>query len=170
MLLYYITDRRQLPASEIGRRRCLIEKITEAARAGVDYVQLRERDLGGRELQELARAAVEAVRETGTATRLLINSRVDIALACGADGVHLRSGDLLASDARAVAASRANFTVAVSCHTVQEVQLAWSHGADFAVFAPVFEKEGRMGSGVEGLKAACSAVPRFVVEIGRAHV
>lgn len=166
MLLCYITDRRQFPGNEAEQRRRLLEKIAEAAAAGIDYVQLRERDLSGRELEVLAHEAAAAMRFAGAATRLLINSRVDIALACQADGVHLRSDDIRASDARAIAGTRANFIVGVSCHTPEEVRSAWSHGADFAVFAPVFEKEGRPGSGLDALRRACAAAPKSVLALG----
>jgi thiamine-phosphate pyrophosphorylase len=166
MLLCYITDRKQFPGNEAEQSRRLLEKIAEAAAAGVDTIQLRERDLSGRELEKLAHEAVAAVRFAGTATRLLINSRVDIALACQADGVHLRSDDILASDARAIAGARENFIVGVSCHTPDEVQAARTHGADFAVFAPVFEKEGRPGSGLAALREACAVVPKFVIALG----
>jgi thiamine-phosphate pyrophosphorylase len=169
MLLYYITDRHAFPGSEPERRRRLLAKIAEAARTGVDYIQLRERDLAGRELEALAREAIRAVREASGRTRLLINSRVDIAIAAGADGVHLRSDDIYASDARAVWASvyRGSGTarslspvIAVSCHTPEEVRLAGSHGADLAVFAPVFEKNGMPGVGLERLRAATQSQPQ----------
>jgi len=91
VLLYYITDRKQFPSPEPRQRELLLAKITEAARAGVDYIQLREKDLPGRELESLARDAVRICRETRNEqqeTKLLINSRSDVALAAGADGVH----------------------------------------------------------------------------------
>ena len=167
MLLYYITDRRRLATSESECRRLLMRKIGEAASAGVDMVQLRERDLTSRELESVAQEAVATVRAAGGRTRLLINSRIDVALAVGADGVHLRSDDISASDARAIAASAPSFTVGVSCHGVEEVRSAWSHGADFAVFAPVFEKEGRAaGAGVDRLREACGVAPNFVLALG----
>ena len=105
MLLYYITDREQFPGPEACRRELLLAKISEAARAGVDYVQLREKDLLGRELEALARQAARICRETRNEkreTRLLINSRSDVALATGADGIHLPSDDISASDVRAI--------------------------------------------------------------------
>src|SRR5271154_1880793 len=89
VLLYYITDRAAFPGDEITRRRHLLDKISEAASAGVDYIQLREKDLSARELEALARQAVGGVREHSPSARLLINSRTDVALAAGADGVHL---------------------------------------------------------------------------------
>jgi thiamine-phosphate pyrophosphorylase len=155
-LLYYITDRRQFAGGESSRRRMLLDKIAEAVHAGVDYIQLREKDLSARELEKLAGEAVRIIREEGrrpggesrTVTRLLINSRTDIGLAVGADGVHLRSDDVSARDVRQVVAlaghrplATHHFFIAVSCHSKSDVERAESEGADFAVFAPVFEKK-----------------------------
>lgn len=167
MLLYYITDSRQLAPGER-----LLDKIAAAARAGVDYIQLREKHLCIRDLETLAREALAALRAESTTTKLLINSRVDVALATGADGVHLTSYDINAADARAITSSRREFVVAVSCHGVAELQLAWSHGADFAVYGPVFEKAEPIASGnvelrgVEGLREACVAVRMPVLALG----
>src|SRR6202000_1760548 len=83
----------------------LLEKIAECAAAGVDMIQLREKDLGSRTLEELAHKAMAALGKSQT--RLLINSRTDIALACGAHGVHLPANDLAASEIRSIFA-RAN--------------------------------------------------------------
>src|SRR3954471_23035842 len=107
MLLYYITDRNQFPGAEAARRLALLVKVRECACAGVDYIQLREKDLSARELENLARDVAGEGGAVDRGTRLLINSRVDIAIACGADGVHLRSGeeDPNPGDARAIFAS-----------------------------------------------------------------
>ncbi len=174
MLLYYITDRRRFPGSEAEQRAALLGKISEAARAGVDYIQLREKDLGARELLRLASQAVsllhDAQPEIGSAKpkpRLLMNSRLDVALACGAAGVHLRSDDISAADARVIAAKAAarDFFIAASCHTADDVRRAESDGADLVVFAPVFEKGGERGVGLEALRAAClRAVPNNTPE------
>lgn len=174
MQLYYITDRTQLGSDETTRRRRLLEKIGQAAAAGIDYVQLRERDLTSRELELLAREALTRLRNSGGRTRLLINSRVDVALAVGADGVHLRSDDLPASEGRAIwtkSSGKTDCLIAVSCHTIQDVLLAEGHGADFAVFGPVF---GKLGSthppvGLEGLATAAhrGAPPDRKVEAGQ---
>jgi thiamine-phosphate pyrophosphorylase len=173
VLLYYITDRRQFPGSAAEQRAALLRKISEAARCGVEYIQLREKDLSARELLALAkdaRNAISGAATSGLATRLLINSRLDIALACGADGVHLRSDDISAADARAAwmkAASALDSglgthdcVIAASCHTAGEVRRAASEGADFVVFAPVFEKGGERGVGLEALRAACRGLPK----------
>lgn len=176
-LLYYITDRTQLAADEPMRRRALLERIASAARAGVDYVQLREKDLQVCELEQMAAAAVATLRrvgeETGHRAKLLINSRIDVAIACGADGVHLPAGELGADEARVICekAGLPRPTIGVSCHTVQEVALAESQGADFAVFGPVFGKGGQPGVGLAALeevthRAAAAAQRMPVLALG----
>jgi thiamine-phosphate pyrophosphorylase len=162
LLLYYITDRTQFAGDESLRRHRLLQKIAECARFGVDYVQLREKDLATRELELLGREAVGRLRDAAASqTRLLINSRTDVAIACGADGVHLRSDDISCSEVRQVwnHAGRADRPlVGVSCHAVEEVRRAVSDDADFAVFAPVFEKKNITSgppAGLEGLRQTC---------------
>ncbi|HJS98031.1 MAG TPA: thiamine phosphate synthase [Terriglobales bacterium] len=168
MIFYYITDRKQFPGSAGGQRARLLAKIAEASRAGVDLIQLREKDLPARDLEALAQEAVRVVRENAgeNPTRLLINSRIDIAIAVGAEGVHLRGHDIAASEARVIfnKAEMCKPVIGVSCHTVSEVRLAESHGADFAVFGPVFEKSGGPGQGLASLRAACGKVPALGVE------
>jgi thiamine-phosphate pyrophosphorylase len=171
-LLYYITDRAQFPGDEATRRRVLLAKIAAATRAGVDYIQLREKDLSTRELEQLAREAAHIVQELRTENReprthLLINSRTDIAISVGADGVHLRSNDIFPWEVRHVWAScgagalaREKPRIAVSCHRRCDVDRAQSQGADFAVFAPVFEKKDHSGTepaGLAALREACRA-------------
>jgi thiamine-phosphate pyrophosphorylase len=96
----------------------------------------------------------------------LINSRVDVALATGADGVHLRSSDIGAGEARAIVAcashgqrslSPERFLISASCHTAAEVRLAEAHGADIVLFGPVFEKldSSTAPHGIAGLRAVC---------------
>jgi thiamine-phosphate pyrophosphorylase len=168
LVLYYITNRHQFPGGESEQRSRLLAKIAEAGRAGVDLVQLREKDLPAGELENLAREAVRAIAENSgkTRTRLLINSRTDIAIAAEADGVHLRGDDIAASEARVIfsKAGVQHPVIGVSCHSVAEVRLADSHGADFAVFGPVFEKAGIPARGLAGLRAACGRVPAPEVE------
>ena len=180
MLLYYITDRKQFRGDEPARRTALLEKIAEAAGCGVDYIQLREKDLAGRKLESLAYAAVRTVRENSPTTRILINSRTDIAMACAADGVHLTSTDVDPADVRsawwglgapagartassagqeqAPVCERAVPVIAVSCHSKEDVARAASAGADFVVFAPVFEKRNAPDArpaGLETLRDVC---------------
>lgn len=172
MLLYYITDRTQFAGTEAERARSVLAKVADAARSGVDYIQLREKDLSPRQLELLAGEAIRQVRancalEAGKRkpqTRLLINSRTDVALACGADGVHLQSHDISVPDVRSIwkhhnGAEHPAALVAVSCHSVDEVRRAADDGADFAVFGPVFEKKSVKNKatpvGLEGLRQAC---------------
>jgi thiamine-phosphate pyrophosphorylase len=167
VLLYYITDRTQFHGTEHDRWERLLERIAEAASSAIDFIQLREKDLPPRELEVLAHAAVERVRGSGAQTRLLINSRTDVALATGADGVHLRSKDVSPADVRSIwrVANKRDPVIAVSCHTELEVVTAKKTGADFVVFGPMFEKKDpsfptspnigeRWGSPLEQLRSA----------------
>ncbi len=148
MLLYYITDRTQFEGTDAERRTALLRTIGNAASAGVDYIQLREKDLSGRELESLVRQALCIVRAEGP-SRLMVNHRADIALATGADGVHLTGDDVAPSDVRALTAGAGrSLLISVSCHSVQQVRLADAHGADFAVFGPIFEKMNMIQAGV----------------------
>jgi thiamine-phosphate pyrophosphorylase len=170
VLLYYITDRTAFPGDELARRRRLLEKIREAVHAGVDYIQLREKDLSTRDLESLAREAVSeilAIDHRPLPTALLINSRTDVALAVEAEGVHLRSNDVSPQDLRAIwtksgasAPARTNSPraplIAVSCHSPAEVAQAAANGTDLAVFAPVFEKKDAYPAGLEALRQACA--------------
>jgi thiamine-phosphate pyrophosphorylase len=167
LLLFYITDRSQFPGDENGRRRALLAKVAEATRCGVEFIQLREKDLCTRELEALTRAAMRVIRENlptraeKPGTRLLINSRTDVAIACGADGVHLRSDDISPSDVQTIwehAGQSERAYISVSCHSPGQVARAAGHRADFVVFAPVFEKKDAPGtrpSGLDGLREAC---------------
>jgi thiamine-phosphate pyrophosphorylase len=159
--LLYITDRKQFPGDEKARERALLAKIAEATRCGVDFIQLREKDLSARDLETLARAARLAIESREQKTALLINSRSDIALACGAAGVHLPANDLLPSEVRKIWAKAGQATrpsITVSCHSADDVARAASEGADFAVFAPVFGKKDAphtSPAGLDGLREAC---------------
>jgi thiamine-phosphate pyrophosphorylase len=162
-VLCYITERSAFAGDESARSKLLLEKIVEAARAHVDFVQLREKDLTGRALEKLARSAVETIRNVGrkSQTKLLVNGRVDMALAAGADGVHLPVNDLSASEVRSIwahAGKSARPIISKACHTVEEVRVAAESGADFVLFAPVFEKNDAPGvraTGLEALHEAC---------------
>jgi thiamine-phosphate pyrophosphorylase len=144
LLLYYITDRSQFPGDEDSRRAQLLATVAHAARCGVDYIQLREKDLSTHNLEILAREILELRTENNQLnTGVLINTRTDVALACGANGVHLRSDDISPADVRTIwtnSGAGTRVTIGVSCHTRAEVARAAEEGADFAVFGPVFEK------------------------------
>jgi thiamine-phosphate pyrophosphorylase len=172
-LLYYITDRRAFPRDDIEQSRRLLDKIEEAAQAGIDYVQLREKDLASRPLEGLAFDALDRIRSARKGasgeqgTTLLINSRTDVAVSVGANGVHLPSTDVSPVDVRRVWNSSrdplARFTISVSCHTLDDIGKAESEKADLALFAPVFGKKDVPTTppiGLDGLRAACrSRIP-----------
>jgi thiamine-phosphate pyrophosphorylase len=167
-ILYYITDRRAFPGDSSAQRESLFAKVSEAARAGADYIQLREKDLTIHELEALAVAArnrIDAVNAGGPAprTNLLINSRADVAIAIGADGVHLPANDLNPMEVRNLwkkhlSGEPGNLTISVSCHTLEDVARAAASGADLAIFAPVFEKKDApetKPAGLDALRRAC---------------
>jgi thiamine-phosphate pyrophosphorylase len=159
MILYYITDRKQFPGEPADQRQLLLRTIRHCAEAGVDMVQLREKDLSGRELETLGREVVKAI--AGSATTLLVNGRIDVAIAVGAHGVHFPSGagQLPASEARAVfeKAGIHQSVIGVSCHSNTEVAYAEAHGANFAIFGPVYQKAGDPNPlGLSALTQICS--------------
>lgn len=179
-MLYAITDRRLFGAEEAEARRLLIAQAGIWASHRVAWIQLREKDLSGRELVELARGmqgAIHAASSLGAKrTLLLINGRPDVAIAAGADGVHLpsRTEALTPEEVRAIfAAARPDVlpAISVSCHTLAEVERARAQQVDCILFAPVFEKsipgETLRGTGLACLEAACkAAVPVPVFALG----
>ena len=179
-LLYYITDRTAFSGDERTRRLRLLDKIAEAARAGIDYIQLREKDLCTRDLESLARDAIQIIAKLRTENRelrtaLLINSRTDVALATEANGVHLPANDVSPKEVRTAwygTCGRERLpreipprgpVISVSCHSPEEVAQAAANGATVALFAPVFEKKDAPGTppaGLESLHQACrSKIP-----------
>jgi thiamine-phosphate pyrophosphorylase len=170
MLLYYITDRKGFDGNQSEQLVALLKRIAEAARYGVDSIQLREKDLGMVDLEMLAREALHVVRESSPKTKLLINTHADIALATRADGVHLPAGSPPASAIRAawLDHSKRAPLIGVSAHSVAEVERAESEGADFCVLAPIFEKAGTSvtGIGLEVLRKACTKSRLPVLALG----
>jgi thiamine-phosphate pyrophosphorylase len=167
VLLYAITDRRLLAGSENERRSRLVELARGWARGGVDFIQIREKDLAPDELLALTRQIVAAVRADGAGTRVLLNGPPKIALEAGADGIHLPGNasadaalvvrELYARAGREIVMSRA-------CHSATE---AAQGDAGLLLYAPVFEKvlpgekalpgESIPGRGLAALAEACRA-------------
>jgi thiamine-phosphate pyrophosphorylase len=150
--LYLITDRNATGGRPLVQ---VVASALEGARGrgGEVAVQLREKDLQGRALWELARDLRAVTADAGA--QLYINDRVDVALAVGADGVHLGGRSLAIADVRALAP---RLLIGVSTHTPAEVQAASAAGADFAVFGPVFATPSKPGfhTGLGTLKEACA--------------
>jgi thiamine-phosphate pyrophosphorylase len=177
LLLCYITDRRQL------RSVSLSAAIRETLRAGVDMVQIREKDLASRELLALVQEALRlnvgasgagpgpnAVRpylvgrEPGRGASVIVNDRLDVALAAGAEGVHLGAHSMPVQVVRQLA--RRPFVIGVSCHSLDEAMAAESGGADYLVLGPVFETPSKLGYGPPlGLETLRSVTSRITIPV-----
>ena len=134
---------------------------------GIDFIQLREKTVNAAALTALARSILEEIAAVpGSRTRLLINGRPDVAVAAGADGVHLTShpDELTPEEVRRIFGQGASRepVISVSCHTLDEVRRAHDAGVDLILFGPVYEKRIASqhitdGSGLKALEAACLA-------------
>ncbi len=203
VLLCYITDRHSLSAFESAeqwellsfesteRREILLRKIEAAASAGVDWIQIREKDLSGKDcaaltreaLQRAARSSPGAVAEAAAAaefpasqtmpTRILVNDRLDVAISENAGGVHLGDKSLPVAEAKRLADSQAisgDFLIGVSCHSLQEAKSAAACGANYLFFGPVFTTPSKTAfgepQGLRRLAELCGAVSIPVLAIG----
>jgi thiamine-phosphate diphosphorylase len=155
--LMMVTDRRRVSGGS------LVEEVRSAAAAGLDFVQLREKDLAGRALLELARAVVAAV--AGTQARVLLNGRPDVAMMAGAHGVQLPAEGLPVA---AVRQAFPSLLVGASCHDVAEARAATAAGASLLLFGPVLASPGKEGraQGMEALREVARAVDADVYAIG----
>jgi len=160
MQIVLISDRKALAGE------ALWTALASAAGAGLTAFMLREKDLPGRALLALARETVARCRPMGI--RVLVNDRVDVALAAGADGVHLGGDAIPADAARRIAGGRLG--IGVSTHSIEEIRAAALAGADYAIFGPVFETPSKMQygapQGVENLRRAVAAGPLAVIAVG----
>ena len=162
--LCYITDRRSLPGTP------LIDLIRQAADAGVDLIQVREKDLGTRPLVDLVESAVAAARSTPT--RIVVNDRLDVALALGAAGVHLGRQSIPVKAVREAIArlARPDFLIGVSCHSLEEALEAESSGASYIVLGPIFATPSKVQYGpplgLEKLREVAARVRTPVLALG----
>ena len=163
-LLYLVTDRLSLSGEK--KEHSLIALITRAAKAGVDLIQIREKDLTGLALFELVKASIASVRPFGA--KVLVNDRIDVALAANADGVHLPSNSIPVEVARQLIG--ANRLLGVSTHSNEEVKRAEVGGADFVVYGPVFPTASKLiygePVGLESLGQIAAGTELSVMAIG----
>jgi thiamine-phosphate diphosphorylase len=159
-ILCAVTDRRRLP---------ILAHVAAAVDAGIDWVQIREPDLPAAELYEVVRHAVAEAGGPAARTRIIVNDRLDVALAAGAHGVHLRGTSFDASRARALAAG--DFLIGRSVHSVEEAMAADAGGGlNYLIFGTVFptnsKPEGHPLAGPEALRAAVAACRLPILGIG----
>jgi thiamine-phosphate pyrophosphorylase len=181
-LLCYVTDRHSLPVANPAESvAALTQKIEEIAAAGVDWVQIREKDLPARQLASLTRQTLEIAAKVSakraSAFRVLVNDRLDVAIAERASGVHLGEKSLPLAEAKRLVDSAVqkqvvdeSFLTGVSCHSVETAQAAQRDGADYIFFGPIFptpskEKFGPP-QGLTRLAEVCRAVTIPVLAIG----
>jgi thiamine-phosphate pyrophosphorylase len=146
--------------------RCRIADRGLSSIGNVDWVQIREKDLSARELSELLRRVMEMPNPHSA--KILVNTRVDVALAAGAAGVHLPAGSIAASEWRAI--TPAGFLIGVSCHDLEEVVRAEAERADYVLFGPVFAPLSKTSDleprGLEELRRVSRAVRIPVLALG----
>jgi thiamine-phosphate pyrophosphorylase len=159
--LFYITDRTQLKSSTLEAT------IAQAIAAGIDWVQIREKDLPARRLLALAETAVTQARRQGT-TRVVVNDRLDVALAAHAHGVHLSTRSMPVDLVRKLAPPE--FLVGVSCHSLAEAQAAQKAGADYLLLGPIFSTTSKLQYGpplgLATLRRVTSEVSIPVIALG----
>lgn len=166
-MICLVTDRRRLVAADAAPGAswtCLVAQARHAVDAGIDLIQVRERDLEAGELAALVTELLAVTR--ATPTRLVVNDRMDVALACGADGVHLRGDSIPIAAARRLAP--AGFLIGRSVHGVDEA--IGAAGADYLIAGTVFASASKPAQtrwlGIEGLRSIARAVDPPVLAIG----
>jgi thiamine-phosphate pyrophosphorylase len=178
-IVCYVTDRKSLGSAQSTAApwEKLTEYICAAVDAGVDSIQIREKDLPAREMLDLTRTAVSAGAAAPRFARVTVNDRLDIALAAGAGGVHLGGESLPANEVvkwhgagNVRREFPAGFLIGVSCHSLGEALAAERVGADYIFFGPVFATPSKLvfgpPQGVALLADVCGAVKIPTLAIG----
>lgn len=171
-IVCYVTDRKSSGLAHPSGG--VLENIAAAMEAGADWVQIREKDLPVRELLTLAGTAVEMRNARSPAMRVILNDRLDVAIAAGADGVHLGGDSMDIGDVarwRARGNAPAEFLIGVSCHSLEEARRASESGASYIFFGPIFDTPSKRSfgtpQGLERLAEACSGAAGVpVIAIG----
>jgi thiamine-phosphate pyrophosphorylase len=178
LVLCYVTDRHLIPRAAAGDvREALLHKIEAAAAAGVDWIQIREKDLSGKDCAQLTHRAIKRsanpAASRATPAKILVNDRLDIALSEGANGVHLSERGLPISETKRLVnslGSSREFRVGKSCHSLEAAKSAEKSGADYIFFGPIFATPSKAAygpsQGLEHLAAVCRAVAIPVIAIG----
>jgi thiamine-phosphate pyrophosphorylase len=168
--LCYVTDRKALPGPSAEQIPLLLDKTELVARAGVDWIQIREKDLSARELAALV---AEAIRRVPPSCRILVNDRLDVAFALSAGGVHLGERSISVEQVKRLLAKEHpswEFLVGVSTHSLDAAQSAQASGADYLVFGPVFATPSKASfgppQGLNRLAEVCRSVSIPVIAIG----
>jgi thiamine-phosphate pyrophosphorylase len=179
-ILCYVTDRKGLAPADNDQNGALLKHVVNAAATGIDWIQLREKDLSAKELSSVAREAVARTKQLNErnrqASRIVVNERLDVAYSERAGGVHLGEHSLPVAavckwlDAKVDLTEGDKFLVGVSCHSVQAAASAASDGADYVFFGPVFATPSKAPfgapQGLQQLAEVCRSVSIPVLAIG----
>lgn len=164
-----ITNRKLLPPPYLSKDldnslENLFQFCLKAAEAGIDIIQIREKDLSAKELSSFVTKLTSLVKNTS----ILINDRLDIALSCGANGVHLPSNSFPIKEVRKLVGNQ--FIISASTHSIEEAKQAAAQGADFILFSPIFDTPSKRAYGkplgLELLKQAVSTINCPIIALG----
>jgi len=165
-----VTDRRSLAGGSALAIELQLQKIELAAKAGVDWIQIREKDLSGRQLAKLTE---QAILRAGAGSAVLLNDRVDVAIAAGASGVHLGELGLPPIEVRKLTSQRLagrKLLLGVSAHSLEAAVQAEQAAADYVIFGPVYATPSKADfgppQGIQRLREVCQRLTIPVLAIG----